>query len=114
MKMKKLRRILSLLLLAGLLWTWVQPVYAHAVPEFSNPAPNALLDELPDNLIIQFNEPIVPNLSRIDLLTQGGEQVETGPLQIIDANGRTAAVSLPDLEQGAYLVSWQVLSAVDG
>ncbi|MFZ1395342.1 MAG: CopD family protein [Candidatus Promineifilaceae bacterium] len=112
--MKKLRRTLPLLLMAGLLWLWVQPVFAHAVPEFSNPAPNALLDELPDNLIIQFNEPIVPELSRIDLLTQGGEAVETGPLQLIDANGRTAAIALPDLQQGAYLVSWQVLSGVDG
>jgi copper transport protein len=110
----KFRRSLLLLLLAGLLWIWVQPVFAHAVPEFSNPAPNAQLDELPDNLIIQFNEPIVANLSRIDLLTQGGEAVETGPLQLIDADGRTAAISLPDLEQGAYLVSWQVLSTVDG
>lgn len=113
--MLKFRRSFFLfVLLAGLLWAWVQPVFAHAVPEFSNPAPNALLDELPDNLIIQFNEPIVANLSRIDLLTHSGEAVATGPLQLIDANGRTAAISLPDLEQGAYLVSWQVLSGVDG
>ncbi|MCB8981385.1 MAG: copper resistance protein CopC [Ardenticatenaceae bacterium] len=112
--MMKLRRLLLFLLLAGLLWGWVQPVFAHAVPEFSNPAPNGVIDELPDNIIIQFNEPIVANLSRIDLLTQGGERVETGPLQLIDADGRTAAVSLPDLNPGAYLVSWQVLSGVDG
>jgi len=112
--MKLRRYFLPLILLAGLFWIWVQPVFAHAVPEFSNPAPNAILDELPENLIIQFNEPIVANLSRIDLLTQAGEEVETGPLQLLDGNGRTAAVSLPDLEQGAYLVSWQVLSGVDG
>ncbi|MCA9945658.1 MAG: copper resistance protein CopC [Anaerolineales bacterium] len=114
--MNRIRRfLLPSVLLAGLLWLWVQPVLAHAVPEFSNPAPNALLDELPDNLIIQFNEPIVANLSRIELLTQAGEAVETGPLQVIDANGRTAAIPLPpDLGQGAYLVSWQVLSGVDG
>ncbi|MCA9955374.1 MAG: hypothetical protein KC434_11680, partial [Anaerolineales bacterium] len=68
--MMKLRRLLLFLLLAGLLWGWVQPVFAHAVPEFSNPAPNGVIDELPDNIIIQFNEPIVANLSRIDLLTQ--------------------------------------------
>jgi copper transport protein len=112
--MLKFRRTLPFLLLTAMLWAWVQPVFAHAVPEFSNPAPNALLEELPENLIIQFNEPIVVELSRIDLLTQGGEAVETGPLQLIDANGRTAAVTLPDLDQGAYLVSWQVLSTVDG
>lgn len=112
--MMKLRRLLLFLLLTGLLWGWVQPVFAHAVPEFSNPAANGVIDELPDNIIIQFNEPIVPNLSRIDLLTQGGQRVDTGPLQLIDADGRTAAVSLPDLNPGAYLVSWQVLSGVDG
>ncbi len=108
------RTMLTLAVLAGLLWVWVRPAFAHAVPEFSNPAPNALLDELPENLIIQFNEPIVVDLSRIDLLTQAGEAVETGPLQLLDADNRTAAVALPDLERGAYLVSWQVLSAVDG
>jgi methionine-rich copper-binding protein CopC len=76
---------LLFLLLAGLLWGWVQPVLAHAVPQFSNPAPNALIEEVPDNLTIEFNEPIVANLSRIDLLTQSGEAVPTGPLQLLDA-----------------------------
>lgn len=112
----KFRRTLLFFLLVGLLWFWVQPVLAHAVPQFSNPAPNALIEEVPDNLIIEFNEPIVANLSRerIDLLTQAGEAVHTGPLLLLDADGRTAAISLPDLEPGAYLVSWQVLSGVDG
>ena len=110
----KFRRFLLILLLAGLLWGWVQPVLAHAVPQFSTPAPNALIDVVPDNLTIEFNEPIVANLSRIDLLTQSGEAVQTGPLQLMDVDGRIAAVSLPDLEPGAYLVSWQVLSGVDG
>lgn len=110
----KFRCFFLFLLLAGLMWGWVQPVSAHAVPQFSTPAPNALIDEVPDNLTIEFNEPIVANLSRIDLLTQSGEAVPTGPLQLMDVDGRIAAVSLPALEPGAYLVSWQVLSAVDG
>lgn len=112
--MKKHRTTFLFVLLAAGFWFWVKPVFAHAVPEFSNPAPNALLQEQPDNLIIQFNEPIVANLSRIELLTQAGETVAVGSVELIDANGRTLAVALPKLEQGAYLVSWQVLSAVDG
>ncbi|MCP4415742.1 MAG: c-type cytochrome [Chloroflexi bacterium] len=112
--MNKRRTIFLITLLAAGLWVWVQPVFAHAVPEFSNPAPNALLEEVPDNLIIQFNEPIVANLSRVEVLTQAGEAVAIGPLELIDADGRTLAVSLPELDQGAYLVSWQVLSTVDG
>ena len=114
-KMKKVRYLIfPLLLLIGWLWAWAQPVFAHAVPERSDPAPNALLDDAPDNLTIEFNEPIVLNLSRIDVLTQAGEAIETGALQIVDADGRILSVSLPELEQGAYLVSWQVLSTVDG
>ena len=62
-----------------------------------------------------FNEPIVPSLSRIDVLTQAGQSLETGLARAIDDDGRILAVDLPSpLNDGAYLVSWQVLSAVDG
>lgn len=104
----------GLLLLTGWLF-WLAPlVAAHAVPDFSNPAPNAVLGEGPPQVLIQFNEPVVPEFGRIQVLTQAGDEVETGPLTAVDAENRTLAVDLPPLEQGAYLVSWQVLSAVDG
>lgn len=113
--MKKVRHIIfPLFLLIAWLWAWTQPLSAHAVPETSNPAPNALLDDVPDTLTIQFNELVVLNLSQIDVLTQAGEAIETGALEFADADGRILSVSLPELEQGAYLVSWRVLSTVDG
>ncbi|MCP4358156.1 MAG: c-type cytochrome [Chloroflexi bacterium] len=108
------RNFLGLTLTLLLLLLIVPVVLAHAVPESSSPAPNAVLEEPPPKVTIQFNEPVVPNLSRIDLLTQAGEVVETGPLTAVDPDNRTLAIDLPPLEEGAYLVSWQVLSAVDG
>jgi copper transport protein len=98
-----------LLLLAA-----VAPVFAHAVPVRSDPPANARLEASPSEVSITFSEPVVPELSRITLLTQSGETVSTGPLVTADSDGRTLAVAVDDLASGAYLVSWQVLSAVDG
>lgn len=100
-----------LLFLGGII---VAPAFAHAVPVRSTPATNAILDASPAEVTIQFNEPVVPELSQITVLTQAGQAVDVGTLQAADAENRTLAISLPSLSDGAYLVSWQVLSAVDG
>jgi copper transport protein len=90
-----------------------RPAAAHAVPISSSPLPSQIMDEGPDELIIYFNEPVVPEFGRIRLLTQAGQPLDVGPAQPEDDN-RTLRVGLPTLSEGAYLVSWQVLSAVDG
>lgn len=87
---------------------------AHAVPISSSPLPSQVLDEGPDELIIYFNEPVVPEFGRIRVLTQAGQPLDVGPSQPLDSDNRSLALTLPPLGEGAYLVSWQVLSAVDG
>lgn len=96
-----------------LLLTLAPPAYAHAIPVFSNPRPNAILDTAPAEVSIQFSEPVALNLSRITILTQTGQEVETGTL-IANNDNSILSVSLPTLNNGTYLVSWQVLSQVDG
>lgn len=107
-----LRRKIGLLVVLGLL-LFVQQVSAHGIPVSSLPRANARLDTIPEELSIRFNEPVVVEVSQIEVLTQAGEVVETGPVQARDENV-TLFVTLPELGEGAYLVSWQVLSAVDG
>ncbi len=111
------RRKRSLLALAAaallFLLTLAPPVQAHAVPVFSTPRPNAILDTAPSEVSIQFSEPVVPNLSRLTILTQLGQEVETTALNATSDN-TIISVTLPPLNNGTYLVSWQVLSAVDG
>lgn len=92
----------------------VHTAAAHAVPVSSSPPPNQVLEEGPADLTIYFNEPVVPEFSRIRLLTQAGQPVDAGPTQPLDDDNRTLGISLPPLGEGAYLVSWQALSAVDG
>ena len=89
-------------------------VAAHAVPVESNPRPNDILGLSPTEIIIEFNEPVVPNLSQIRLLSQAGARVETTLVEPVDAENRILRIELPELKAGAYLVSWQVLSSVDG
>lgn len=97
-----------------LLSVTVTAVFAHAVPERLAPRANEILEESPAELSITFNEPVVPSLSQIRVLTQAGEEVAVGPLRSVDETDITLAVDLPPLNDGAYLVSWQVLSTVDG
>jgi copper transport protein len=89
-------------------------VSAHAVPVFSDPQPNDILETAPAELSIRFNEPIVPDLSRITVLTQAGQALDLPAAQAADAENRILTIKLPELSDGAFLVSWQVLSAVDG
>lgn len=112
-ELNKYRWHLAAILLLGCLGLFVQSAAAHAVPVTTNPRANSRLEEPPDELEIRFNEPIVPELSQIMILTQAGDEVAIGPLQSSEDNVRLFT-DLPPLEDGSYLVSWQVLSAVDG
>ncbi|MEM7330604.1 MAG: copper resistance protein CopC [Chloroflexota bacterium] len=93
----------------------VQSAAAHAVPVESEPRPNQILEVSPTEVLIEFNEPVVPTLSQIRLLSQAGERVETTLVEPVDAENTTLRILIPEpLKDGAYLVSWQVLSSVDG
>ena len=109
------RLLLSFIFLLACLLIWQpQSASAHAVPLSSNPDTNEILEETPSEITIVFSEPVVPDLSRITVLTQAGQALDSGSLQITDAENRILSVSVPAMNDGAYLVSWQVLSAVDG
>jgi copper transport protein len=101
---------------ALLAWLWlsIPSASAHAVPVLSEPQPNAILETAPTELSIRFNEPVVPELSRIEVLSQAGQTLAVGDGIATDAENRTLAVSLPAMANGTYLVSWRALSAVDG
>lgn len=111
---RTLRHVLALIFLFTV-FVPVQPAFAHAVPVESEPRPNQILDVSPTEILIEFNEPVVPNLSQIRLLSQAGERIETGLVEPADAENLNLRILIPEpLKDGAYLVSWQVLSSVDG
>lgn len=109
-----MRQFFLLLLFFLLLIGLPQSAAAHAVPVESEPRPNQILAESPTVVLIEFNEPVVPELSQIHILTQAGARVQATVVYPTDDDNRILQVDLPPLDDGAYLVSWQVLSSVDG
>lgn len=98
------------------LW-WVQVptlAMAHAVPEAFTPRPHAILDIVPPALHLRFKEPVVPSFSHITVRLQTGKTIYAGEGQAVDPTNKELAVRLPAMGQGVYIVSWSVLSAVDG
>lgn len=101
-------------LLAAWLWLGVKPAAAHAVPTASKPAANEILETGPETLEMSFSEPVVPAFSSIQVLSAAGQPLETGPLTPISNDNTRVQIALPPLNNGSYIVSWKVLSAVDG
>lgn len=95
-------------------WARATPALAHAVLLSADPAPNALLETAPAQVRLVLTEPVAPAFSRITVFAQSGQQVDNGDLKSDSGDGTALVVTLPPLSSGTYLVSWEVLSTVDG
>ncbi|MBI5566622.1 MAG: copper resistance protein CopC, partial [Chloroflexi bacterium] len=87
---------------------------AHADLVRSNPATNSTLEVVPAAITIDFSEAIEPAFSKITVLFEDGSTVDNGDSAVSPLDPRQLIVSLNDARQGTYIVSWRVLSAVDG
>lgn len=101
-----------LALVAGLLiacWAGAAPALAHAELEATTPANGAELEAAPGSVELQFSEPVQLIEGTIRLFPGGdAEPVE------LDAAVANSAVTIdlpPDLGDGAYAVSYRVVSA---
>jgi copper transport protein len=90
------------------------PAAAHAVPAAMDPPPNASLDVSPREVVIRFTERVEARPSTLDVLDAGGRPVARGPAVVDPTDPWRYRVALPALPDGAYTVSWRVLSADDG
>ncbi len=88
-------------------------VGAHASLEGSIPASGAVLDEAPDELVLDFNEPVEVDLGGITLAGADGASIEIGKAHLrgSDGAGDVVAATLPNLGPGQYVAGFQVVSA---
>ncbi len=107
----KLRSLLIALIIA-LLTSGV--VLAHADIVRSDPAANAVLEQAPSQVTIEFTEAVEPRLSRIDVLYDDGTTADNGDTTRDPNNSKVLHVSLKDSRAGTYIVSWRALSEADG
>jgi copper transport protein len=88
--------------------------WAHALVERSDPPAGAMLASAPTAVTITFTEPPDPALSLVHVLDSTGNPVETGPAVAVATDPLTLRVPLGLLPDGAYTVTWRVVSQTDG
>ncbi|MCU1359885.1 MAG: uncharacterized protein JWN99_1174 [Ilumatobacteraceae bacterium] len=88
-------------------------VSAHAGLETSIPAASATLEEAPDNIVLDFDEPIDASVASIQLFDASAKRVLIGEPTASQGDDSIVLASLPDLDDGIYAVVWRVAS-VDG
>ncbi len=87
---------------------------AHADLVQSDPATNSTLDAAPKKITLEFSETIEPAFSKITVIYEDGSNVDAGDSAVSAIDAKQLTVSLNDSRHGTYVVSWRVLSAVDG
>jgi copper transport protein len=86
------------------------PASAHAQLLSTEPASNEVLDAPPDQVVLHFSEAVQPPGDAIQVFAASGDEVDVGDVTS-PAGGADVAVTLPALDDGAYVVTWRVTSA---
>ena len=85
------------------------PASAHAVLESSTPADGANVAQAPSEVTLEFSENLRAPADAVRVLDAAGTRVDTGKVKV---EGHVVHATLkPSLPDGAYIVSWRVISA---
>jgi copper transport protein len=95
--------LVSLVVLAG-------PASAHASLVSSEPPNGAALTEPPAQVVLMFDESVDVALGAVRLFDGTGHEIDVGGARHVGDDAHIA-VSVPKLADGAYVVSWRVVSA---
>ncbi|WP_334077483.1 copper resistance protein CopC [Paenibacillus sanfengchensis] len=88
------------------------PAAAHASVVGSYPASGSTLQAPPESVYVQFNEPIEPAFSSLEVLGPKGEQAVQGSPQLDNKRPDKLTASLKQgLPEGAYTLKWRVVSS---
>lgn len=94
--------------------SFAAPVTAHGELRASNPTANASLPAAPDELWLEFTEPVDAGTAVVELLDVQQQPVPgLGEVRLEDG-GLRIVVAAPGFDDGIYVVRYQVLSTVDG
>jgi copper transport protein len=87
------------------------PAFAHATLLTTTPAPGTTYDTSPPAVDLRFNEPVEVAIGDIRVFDGKAQRVVTGAPKHPGGDGNQVSVSLPQLEDGTYVVTWRVISA---
>ncbi len=109
-----MRSFLVAVVAASVLMVMAGPAAAHGVYVRSNPASDARLTKAPTEVRVTFSETPDARGSDIAVLDGNGKRLDGRDVSTVSDEANTLRVSLSAVGEGGYLVTWTVLSAVDG
>jgi copper transport protein len=84
---------------------------AHAELVSTEPAASQQLPTAPDQVVLHFTESVDMTDDTIEVLDATGSRLTVGDPEHPDGDHAAVAASLPDLDDGAYVVAWRVVSS---
>ncbi|HEV8192607.1 MAG TPA: copper resistance protein CopC [Ktedonobacterales bacterium] len=102
------------MLTLGILFATSGIASAHAAYVSSNPAANAVLQQVPSTVTITFAENLTPSSSNIIVYDSSMKQVSTGQAQVDNSNLKKMSVPIKGNDADVYVVVWHNVSADDG
>jgi copper transport protein len=104
-----MRALLVAVVTIGWLVLAAAPASAHATLISTTPANGEHLPEAPEEVVFRFSEAITPVRDGFTVLDDQGRSV--GSVSAVAGAADTLRMSLPGLRDGAYSVTWRVVSA---
>jgi copper transport protein len=87
------------------------PAFAHAALEGTDPGAGAQVVRSPGAITLQYSESVEASLGAIRLYDAQGDRIDVGRPEHPDGRGNEVRSSVPDLDDGSYVVTWRVISA---
>src|SRR5690606_35417606 len=89
---------------------YAQPASAHAILVKAVPEPNTSVAELPEQIVLSFNERLESELFYIRMYDENG-RLAVNEKAVISEDQKTVSLKVPDLGEGRFTVSYHVISA---
>lgn len=90
------------------------PASAHALLAESEPPDGTRLSQPPEEIVLRFTEAPELSLTQIEVLDTTGAPLAAAEPAVLPGDPAAVRLPAPDLEQGAYTVTWRTVSRVDG
>jgi len=87
------------------------PASAHAILESSTPGDRTTVAVSPPQITLVFSENVSISPTSIELFDEKGDRVDIGTPQHAPTTDRDVQATVPHLDNGGYVVTWQVISA---
>ena len=100
----------SLMALVGML---AVPALAHSFLIDTRPGQGERLSSSPGEVAFQFTEAVTPGSVEVDVTNSEGDVIDAGRPEV-ESDGRVVRIPLLASPDGVAVVSWHVVSAVDG